>query len=356
MKSGIQIVGNLNIKQVCESAFEFIEIWSEDIESYEMSLNKTVGSVVIKANQIEVHDTLELLSKMCEKKIKYLVVNTADYPRDKKEELYNQLVLIAKKLGDLQGDIKVLIENGYDQISNKYVDNGITYAEDVKELVYELNKSVNGDVFAIAYNMGHANLFALNVAGYLELLGEDLRLVHLNDNDGIIDFHQIPYTFTKGRGDLATDWYGIAKSLIKMNYDGLIIFDLNGYFSAVPKEIIPAALDMLIGILKEWEEYKNFEQVLNQPGKQIILFGAGNMFQNYMDSWGNQYPPSFLVDNNSSTWGTTRRGIEIKDPREICNIPEDERIVLICNMYYKQIKNQLINMGIKAGRYDDRYL
>ncbi len=84
----------------------------------------------------------------------------------------------------------------------------------------------------------------------------------------------------------------------------------------------------------------------DMKGKQIILFGAGLMFEDYMKKWGRRYKPSFLVDNDESKWGRMRQGIEIKSPQEIIKIPEKKRRLIICSFYYKEIEKQLREMGI----------
>lgn len=81
-------------------------------------------------------------------------------------------------------------------------------------------------------------------------------------------------------------------------------------------------------------------------GKQIILFGAGLMFEDYMSKWGGRYRPAFLVDNDENKWGKRRMGIEIKDPEALLLIPEEKRRLIICSYYYKEIEKQLDAMGI----------
>lgn len=80
--------------------------------------------------------------------------------------------------------------------------------------------------------------------------------------------------------------------------------------------------------------------------KDIILFGAGLMVEDYMKRFGEKYPPVFLVDNNPQKWGTMKCGIEVRNPTEILNIPSERRKLFLCNVYYKQIEKQLKNMGI----------
>lgn len=81
-------------------------------------------------------------------------------------------------------------------------------------------------------------------------------------------------------------------------------------------------------------------------GKDIVIFGAGLMLEDYMKKYGKAHRPVFLVDNDQSKWGTRRRGIEIKSPRDILNISEEKLYLIICSVYYREIERQLNGMGI----------
>ena len=91
-----------------------------------------------------------------------------------------------------------------------------------------------------------------------------------------------------------------------------------------------------------------------RPGG-LVLFGAGRMFRNYMDVWGEAYPPSYIVDNNEKLWGGTRENISIRPPSALLDDKEHHPFVLICNMYHLSIEKQLDAMGVRWRRYDDKY-
>lgn len=92
---------------------------------------------------------------------------------------------------------------------------------------------------------------------------------------------------------------------------------------------------------------KHFQDIFSDVvGRKIIIFGAGEMLLHYLKHTQKKYHPSFVVDNNSSKWGTLVEGFEIRDPNCILNLAEDERHIIICSIYYKEIEAQLINMGI----------
>ena len=88
----------------------------------------------------------------------------------------------------------------------------------------------------------------------------------------------------------------------------------------------------------------------------IVLFGAGNMCRNYMKCYGEKYPPLFTCDNNRQLWGTSFCGLKVKPPEALRDLRED-CVVLICNIYYREIESQLREMGIKnIGFFNDEYM
>lgn len=97
-----------------------------------------------------------------------------------------------------------------------------------------------------------------------------------------------------------------------------------------------------------YKKYKDmfFDIFKDCENKIIILFGAGLMFEDYMKKNSKKYKPAFIVDNDKAKWGTKKQEIFIKSPNEILKIPEENRRVIICSIYYRQIEEQLKEMGI----------
>lgn len=105
------------------------------------------------------------------------------------------------------------------------------------------------------------------------------------------------------------------------------------------------------GIFDPEEPYTRYVKLLcdifkDCRGKEIIVFGAGMMFEDYMKKYGGKYRPSFLVDNDESKWGRRRMGIEIRKPEAIKEVPEQRRKLIICSYYYTEIAKQLQDMGV----------
>lgn len=87
--------------------------------------------------------------------------------------------------------------------------------------------------------------------------------------------------------------------------------------------------------------------------KNIILFGTGKYFENYMLCEGGELgrTPLFAVDNDSSRVGSIRCGIEVKSPEILRTMDRDTFYVVICTAQREPIENQLESMGITDCQY-----
>ncbi len=90
-----------------------------------------------------------------------------------------------------------------------------------------------------------------------------------------------------------------------------------------------------------------FREALNNaaPGKQVILFGTDEYFDEYMKNFSNEYMPAYAVDNSSETWGTSKSGVEIKGPDALAAEDPDKVFVILCSEAYEPVRDQLLAMG-----------
>ncbi|MBY0011668.1 LicD family protein [Paenibacillus typhae] len=82
---------------------------------------------------------------------------------------------------------------------------------------------------------------------------------------------------------------------------------------------------------------------LNQ--KAIVIFGAGQMLEHYLEHQGEKYPPTYVTDNNQSKWGTRIHNIPVIPPDDILSLADENAIIIICSIYYREISRQLKEMG-----------
>ena len=103
--------------------------------------------------------------------------------------------------------------------------------------------------------MGHANIVGIDFEEFIGTLGSRLKVLHLHDNDGISDLHQIPYTFTRTRENLAsTDWGGFLRGLGKIGFDGVLSFETAPVLTAFPREMKQDVLGFIAAIGRYFRE------------------------------------------------------------------------------------------------------
>jgi len=87
--------------------------------------------------------------------------------------------------------------------------------------------------------------------------------------------------------------------------------------------------------------------------KDIIVFGTGEYFENYMVCNGPETGrmPAFAVDNDPARIGSRRLGVEVKSPEVLRELNRDSFYVVICCAGHEEIGRQLEAMGIWDYQY-----
>lgn len=360
MKIGVQYTEPLRLEKIADAGITYAEIPYEALETGKLRMDERecaknmpqISGLVYPLAKTTPDKLLEILSVAKQYQAKYLVLETAGCG----EELFTPLVdTCAEMLSDF--GIPIFIENG--MVGDD--DMGYTHGpySDVSRLVDFAdygNCRCNQAMIGICINIGYANLLGKNIRSQMYQCKGYLSIVHVNDNNGVNNSMQMPYTFTQGRGNSNTDWPHIIGELMRKKFDGWMIFDTRGLFENSPLALQSQFLNILKRIAGVWEDQFAFEEtVLNQPEKKMILFGAGQMTIDYIRLFGKKYPPTFIVDNKQELWGRKRCGVLIRSPQDILEIPEEERNVLLCSTYYKEIGAQLRQMGVAYHEFIDLY-
>ncbi|MCI9440700.1 MAG: sugar phosphate isomerase/epimerase [Ruminococcus sp.] len=140
------------------------------------------------------------------------------------------LVPMAKELG-----ITVCIENLYNGIGNHIVEGPCCDAAKAAARIDAANKKYDAEVLGFCFDTGHANLIGLDFEKFITILGNRLKVLHIHDNDGISDLHQLPFTFTRSRENFtSTDWKGFIKGLKQIGFDGVLSFETAPVLTAFP--------------------------------------------------------------------------------------------------------------------------
>jgi len=262
---------------------------------------------------------------------------------------YGKLSAKARETG-----MRILLVNQAADLSGHFVRGGLCEPQAVVQIIDRLNYDAGEDVFGFCLDMGVCNLCGNDVQGFVNTLGSRLKAVILRDNDGQNNDSLLPLTCACGE-ETVTDWMGLIRGLRDISFDGELIVDFKDTLSVFSPLIRPT----LFKLAREVGDYFKWQiEIENnlKKHKKFVLFGAGNMCRNYMKCYGEKYPPLFTCDNNPKLWGTIFEGLEVKNPEELKKIPKDCCIV-ICNIYYREIEEQLHKMGIEnIGYFNDEYM
>ncbi len=236
----------------------------------------------------------------------------------------------------------ILIENRCDQYNGHYVRGDFSNPHKLSDFVDELNNAAGVELFGVCLDTGDSNLCGTDLNEFITILGRRIKAVIVRDNDGVNDISLMPFSsVNKGA---KTDWTGLLCGLRSIGFEGEIVFDITDSASSVPRilnfkilELTKSIGDYFIRQICIGNELKKY--------KTIVLFGAGNMCDKYMNSYGLTYPPVYICDNNKKRWGEKLFGLEIKDPAELLNL-QDDGAILICNIYHCEIEAQIREMGV----------
>lgn len=160
------------------------------------------------------------------------------------ERFLDFLAPMAKERG-----IVVCIENLYDVLGGHVVEGPCCNARKAAERIDRFNEKYHGEALGFCFDTGHGNLVGIDFEKFLVRLGHRLKALHIHDNDGVGDLHQIPFTFTKTRENRAsTDWEGFIRGLKRIGYEGVLSFETAPVLTAFPGEMKEAALGFIAGV------------------------------------------------------------------------------------------------------------
>lgn len=264
-------------------------------------------------------------------------------------EYYRSFIEPAKSLG-----VTVLIPNQCKYLNGHYVRGFCMEERDMVSFLDRLNHEAGTDCFGFALDVGEANLCGKNLYDMACVLGKYLKVVLLADGNGSEAQRLLPFS-AAGVGGSKTDWLNLIRGLRKAEFDGQLVLDMKDTVDAFSPLLRPELLK-LGKSAAEYMKWQIFMEALLKKYPKRVLFGAGNMCRNYMKCYGTQYPPLFTCDNNKSLWDTEFCGIMVRSPENLKAIPEDCAI-FICNVYYREIEEQLHRMGLKnpIEYFNDEY-
>lgn len=166
------------------------------------------------------------------------------------EKFLDSIAPMAKEMG-----ITICVENLYEGIGGHLVEGPCCDAGKAVERIERMNDKYHAEVFGFCFDTGHANLVGIDMESFITMLGSHLKVLHIHDNDGISDLHQIPFTFAKTRENRpSTDWDGFVRGLQNIGFDKTLSFETAPALTTFPETMKYDALAFIARIGKYFAE------------------------------------------------------------------------------------------------------
>lgn len=162
----------------------------------------------------------------------------------------NSIAPMAKEMG-----ITICIENLYGSIGGHLVEGPCCNVRKAVQRIDEFNEKYGAEVLGFCFDTGHANLVGIDFESFITMLGDRLKVLHIHDNDGISDLHQIPFTFTMTRENMmSTDWDGFIRGLRNIQFDKVLSFETAPVLSSFPEVMKQDVLGFIANIGRYFSE------------------------------------------------------------------------------------------------------
>lgn len=154
------------------------------------------------------------------------------------EDFLEFLAPVAKEMG-----ITICLENLYESAGNRLVEGPCCNAVKMAGRIDRMNEKYKAEVLGFCFDTGHANLTGINIEEFIVAMGHRLKVLHIHDNDGIEDLHQLPFSPIGNReGMKAVNWDGFISGLRNIKYDNVLNFETAPVLRVSPDGMLDAVL------------------------------------------------------------------------------------------------------------------
>lgn len=354
--------GSIKISEHPERMHEIIQPLFEQCKKSGITMSVAYAPYLMRNTKRK--DTREIMTRLSETSIRtaaqsgcrYIVIRPlfAGIPEKDLWEVNRGYYL---KLADVakENNMMILLEN---QCKNKngHLIRGIcSDAQEASAWVDALNRETGDERFGFCLDAGVCSICGQNMYDFVLTIGDRLKAVILRDCDGSHESALLPFT-SAVQGRSQTDWLNLIRGLREIFFGGQLILNIKDTATAFSPILRAGLLTMAKSVAEYFRWQIGMELVLKKYPSRV-LFGAGNMCRNYMKCYGEKYPPLYTCDNNSALWGEKFCGIDVKNPESLKDL-DKECAVIICNIYYKEIEEQLRDLGVQnpIAYFNDEYM
>ncbi len=149
----------------------------------------------------------------------------------------------------IERGITICLENLYENQGGHLIEGPCCDARKAVQRIQKINHEYGVQLMGFCLDTGHANLIGLDVEEFIITLGEHLKILHIHDNDGVRDLHQIPFTFSGNReNNSLTDWDGFIRGLRKIGYNQVLSFETAPVLTNFPEKMSKDVLRFIANI------------------------------------------------------------------------------------------------------------
>ena len=148
-------------------------------------------------------------------------------------EYFRRITPMAQKHG-----VGVCLENMFGWEIRHALEATCSNFEEANMYIDTLNGEAGEKVFGFCLDTGHARLLNKRMYESIVMLGDNLKTLHIHENDGWQDMHAIPYTYScyfSNTPESMMNWDAICRGLAKIGYKGNINFETSGSLRMFPK-------------------------------------------------------------------------------------------------------------------------
>ena len=128
----------------------------------------------------------------------------------------------------------------------------------------------------------------------------------------------------------------------------------DGYLTenSIPSGLWYKLLRVLYGLThSSLDEVSLVQFIQRKSDADIAIFGCGSYgYDAYRKLSGDGFKIRAFIDNDNVLWGKSVNGVKIDTPDNISDYPADMRIIIANEVYYDEIKEQLLEKGVARER------
>ena len=132
-----------------------------------------------------------------------------------------------------QCHVKICFENLYEGIGQRIVEGVCADPNEAMYYVDTMNELAGEELFGFCLDTGHLQLARRDPYDFITKMGKRIQCLHLHENDGWEDMHQLPYTFGHGSRD-GQNWNRLLQGLTEVGFHGTLSFETYPSMNSFP--------------------------------------------------------------------------------------------------------------------------